>query len=488
MVVLLFFTIVINPRLKAKLGFDLPINLILVIMLTIISHFADFHKKFHVSVVGEVPFGMPTPGIPNFAILPNIYVDILVLTTISFAMTISMAMLMAKIHGYDIDSNQELIAYGICNVGCSFFFSQATSVSPPRTMILSNTGAKTMLNGIPTVLFLFIMFFAGGMLEALPIPYLAAMIIVSVKDLLLQFLSLKKIWKISKSDFVVWILTWLMTVFADLPWGIVAGMAIAIFGNIINNQLIQGSLIVVSNKEDLILKGEHRLGVHNPTGIKIFYFPSQLFFANAEVFKKQMFNNVFDPTNSKDLSYHLGVDDPDEMALVTESVHCIIIDCSAMTYMDMDGVNMLKMVILLYRQAGVQMLLVRVGQDAMRVMENAELFQILPRSCIFHDVEDALANEQKTRVGVSRLSMTVTTPYREDSLEQFLESAACDDGTGPMPMIFGSQPSMRSVDQIASGMNKETFDLARHVSSFLNIMAASSPKLSTHQLVKSTSV
>ncbi|KAH9488702.1 hypothetical protein Btru_059735 [Bulinus truncatus] len=408
--VLLLFAHLLNPKFKDTRGYEIPINLIMIVIMTLFSYFLDFEHTLGINTVGEVPFGVPTPALPNFSSIPNIVWDVVALTVICFAMTISMAMLMAKIHGYEVDSNKELIAYGFCNLGSSFFLCQTSSVSPPRTMLLSNSGASTMLNGVPTALFLFAMFFAGMLLEPLPIAYLAAMIIVAVKDLLLQFFSVKKIWKVSKADFFVWTGTWLATVFADLPWGIVTGVSISILGLVINNQVIQGSLVVYSNREDLLMRGDNRLNIHHPEGIRIFYFPSQLFFANAEVFKKQLFHKVFDPRSVKAMDYHLSAESEDNVLdLESGDVKSIIIDCSAITYVDLDGVNMLKMVVLLYHQVGIQILLARVPDRTMRVLESGDLFSLLPSSCVFHDIEDAVTKEEETRLGVSRLSIAFSS-------------------------------------------------------------------------------
>ncbi|XP_059148515.1 sulfate transporter-like, partial [Physella acuta] len=417
-VVLLFFVVFANPRCKRRYGYEPPINLILVILFTFVSYVTDLNKKYGVNIVGHVPLGFPKPELPDFLAIGQIFGDTIVLTMIVFAMTISMAMLMAKIHGYDVDSNKELIAYGICNLGSSFFKCQVSSVSPPRTMILSNAGTKTVLNGVVTAAFLFCMFFAGTLLETLPIPYLAAMIMVAVKDLLLQCLTIFRIYVVSRTDFIVWVFTFLITVFADLHYGIVCGILLSVFGIIVNNQRVEGTLIAKADDENLLVQGENREGVSNIPGIRIFYFPSQLFFANAETFKKQLYGKVFDPTTVHDITYQLD-DDPDNELMnlrnEEESIKCIIIDCSAMTYVDLDGFNMLKMVIVLYHQAGIQMLLVRVPARTMATFERGGLFSIIPRRCILHDVEDALHNEEDTRDGVSRLSIAPPSGFAQFS-------------------------------------------------------------------------
>jgi sulfate anion transporter 2 len=57
-------------------------------------------------------------------------------------------------------------------------------------MMLSTLGSKSTLSGVVSALFILVVLLAAGTLfEALPISMLAAMIIVAMKDLLLQVLD-----------------------------------------------------------------------------------------------------------------------------------------------------------------------------------------------------------------------------------------------------------------------------------------------------------
>ena len=59
----------------------------------------------------------------------------------------------------------------------------------------------------------------------------------------------------SRTDFFVWVCTYLSTTVGDLGWGICIGILMAAMGFIVNNQRIKGQLVVQSTKEDLLMPG-----------------------------------------------------------------------------------------------------------------------------------------------------------------------------------------------------------------------------------------
>ena len=179
----------LNPNIKAKVGVSLPSNLILVILGCFVSYVLNLQGTLKIAVVGPITGEFPTPSLPlmDLSVFSGVLHESVLQAVIVFTMSISMAMLMEKIHGYNLDANQELIAYGMCNLFSSFYTVQASSVSPPRTMVLSNSGARTTMNGLPTVLVLLgSVTFISNMFEPLPLATLAAMIIVAVIDILKQ--------------------------------------------------------------------------------------------------------------------------------------------------------------------------------------------------------------------------------------------------------------------------------------------------------------
>ena len=191
MAILLAVKIGVNERYKHKLKVPVPIELIVVIVSTIITYFTRLDQRFNLAIVGEVPTGMPAPTLPPLDMLPRVASDAFVTAILIFALNISMAKLTAKLHDIQIDDNQELVAYGLCQLVGSVFQNFPSCTAPPRTMILNSLGAKSTLNGLLSAAFiLLVLLVLGQLFVSLPIAMLAAMIIVAMKDLLMNVTTL----------------------------------------------------------------------------------------------------------------------------------------------------------------------------------------------------------------------------------------------------------------------------------------------------------
>ncbi len=77
---------------------------------TAISYLADFNGRWNIDIVNDLPHGLPTPEIPPLYLISKIFQDCITIGIVSFAMNYSMARRFAKIHKYEIGSNQV-----ICN-------------------------------------------------------------------------------------------------------------------------------------------------------------------------------------------------------------------------------------------------------------------------------------------------------------------------------------------------------------------------------------
>ena len=187
MAILLAVKIGINERYAHKLKMPIPIELIVVIISTVISYLANFKERFGMDIVDNVPTGIPAPGLPDMNSLSRVATDSFIIAILIFAITISLAKLTAKIHDITIDDSQELVAYGLCQLVGAFFQNFPMCTTPPRTMVLSAMKSKTTLNGVSAAVFiLLVLLVAGTLFEPLPIAMLAAMVLVAMKDLLLQ--------------------------------------------------------------------------------------------------------------------------------------------------------------------------------------------------------------------------------------------------------------------------------------------------------------
>ena len=186
-IVIILSVTFVNDKYKKKLKMPIPIHLILVIVATVISHFADFHTKFGIAVVGHVTTGFALPRPPAFTSMLSLATDSCIVAIMGYACNISIAKLMSREHNYRIDDDQELVAAGLCNVIGAFFSCMPNCTALPRSMLLSLTGARSTINAIFTAIpILAVIMVGGGLIAPLPVAVLAAMIMTAVKDLILQ--------------------------------------------------------------------------------------------------------------------------------------------------------------------------------------------------------------------------------------------------------------------------------------------------------------
>ncbi|XP_035209701.1 solute carrier family 26 member 6-like, partial [Stegodyphus dumicola] len=129
--VLAIFKEQIDGRLKEKLKMPIPIDLIVVVLATTASYFGKFHENYAVSIMKDIPTGLPPPVAPRFDILHLLVTDSFAIAIVAFAISLSMAKLLSKKNKYSIRPNQELVALGCANVFSSFFSCYPCSLHIP---------------------------------------------------------------------------------------------------------------------------------------------------------------------------------------------------------------------------------------------------------------------------------------------------------------------------------------------------------------------
>jgi high affinity sulfate transporter 1 len=394
-IILVFVKDFINEKFKSKMFMPVPIDLILVICGTVVSYVSDLNSRFNVPVVGNIPPGVPAPTFPDLE--TDIIGDSIVVAIIIFVLTISMAKVCDNKNAMNAD--QELVAYGMANFGSSFFRCFPACVAPPRTMLLKTMEAKTTLNGIfSAVVILLILLFLGEYFQYLPLPVLSIMVIMAVKNLLLQFRQLPRLWKINKYDFIVWVATIISGVFIDFPYALYCGVGLSVFLIVFQSQ--RGNLALLGKLENEDLYTTEAKFTVLPPNVKIFKMESSLFFATSEFFRDNLYKLTWDPRK-------MMKKDADEVTLSVQSIpstdnnksevernnttKSVIIDCSSFNYVDVNGISTMSLVVKEYRSVGIKVLLVRCTTSFLSVMKRSELMETVGEDNIFPDFVDAIA-------------------------------------------------------------------------------------------------
>ncbi|XP_060582830.1 prestin-like isoform X2 [Ruditapes philippinarum] len=290
-VILYLVKVQINQRFKAKLKIPVPIELFVVIIGTVTSYFSHFHENYHIKVVGNVPAGLPEPALPSFEGVDKYIADIPIIAIISFAQSVSLAAMMAKKNKYAIDANQELIAYGAGNVFGSFFSCYPYAASVSRSSVQDSAGGKSQIASLFSAsMVLIVILWLGPLFESLPNCVLSAIIVVALRSLILQVLELPKIWRTSKYDFYIWVVTCLSATLLHVDYGLMIGLVFSFFTVVLRTQMARPTRLGKITDQNVYKDPKKYLKTSQLTNeIKVIGYNYPIYFANGDLFVREVY-------------------------------------------------------------------------------------------------------------------------------------------------------------------------------------------------------
>ncbi|KAL5971232.1 Solute carrier family 26 member 9 [Taenia solium] len=288
--VLHVFRMCINPFFRKKFKFPIPVELILVVLSTAISHFVGFSSRWGVTVVGKIPSGLPAPVVPTFAYFSDLVPDIFVIAIIVFAINAGLVKTYASEFGYDVLDNQELLALGISNTFASFFQCHTASGALGRTAVVVTIGmASQIASLISCGIFLIVLFFIAPYLESLPRVVLGCIVCVALTSTFKKVLDLKRLWKVSKIDASIWLVSFLTTFAVDIIYGVGVGFIYSILTVVSRSQYGGRFLLGEAKNTDLYSELKRFEEVHELESIKIIRYDGPVYFANVASFQKAVY-------------------------------------------------------------------------------------------------------------------------------------------------------------------------------------------------------
>ena len=322
--------IIISRRINKKIP-----NALMVVILGVLlmKYFGNIFTN--VSIVKEIPSGLPKFGIPefDFDLIRNLMPIALTLVMVGYLETISIGKsLEAKQDEYRIRPNQELIALGISNMVGSLFKAYPSASSFSRSAINYESGAKTgMAALISVVMVLITLLFLMPLFYYLPKTVLSAIIIVAVFGLV-NFKEASFLWKANQLDFCLMLSTFIATLFLGIEFGIITGVGLSLIVLIFRTSrpyVVELGKVPNSN----FYKNKERFEeVLLDKDVLVFRFDAQLFYANASYFRDRLEQMMDNKGNALKL---------------------IVLDAESINRVDSTGVEMLKERILFCQKKGI---------------------------------------------------------------------------------------------------------------------------------------
>lgn len=355
-------------------------GVLLVVATTIaVSWLIDFEAAFQGAVVGRVPEGLPSLGMPAFSmekaltLLPSA----IVIALVGFMEAISIAKAMAAKSKDRIDPNQELIGQGMANIVGSFTQSFPASGSFSRSAVNFNAGALTGFSSVVTgLLVLVTLLFLTPLLYHLPQAVLAAVIMMAVVNLI-NFPAIKHAWHAQKHDGIAAMVTFVCTLgFAPhLDKGIMLGAGLAL--GLYLYRTMKPRVALLGRYPDGTLRDlSVNPGLPTDENIIMLRFDGSLYFANVSFFEDTILEAV---SNHKNAKYILVVGD-------------------AINQLDASGEEVLHHLVERLYDNGITLVFSGLKKQILDVMRSTHLFEKLGQGNIFA-TEDMALKDIYNRLG-----------------------------------------------------------------------------------------
>ncbi|XP_055366342.1 solute carrier family 26 member 9-like isoform X2 [Betta splendens] len=279
----------LSAHYRHKLPFPVPMEIIIVVVATAVSGPLHLPEKYHMDIVGEIPLGFPAPILPTVSQWEDMLSTAFSLAIVGYVINLAMGRTLAAKHGYDVDPNQEMLALGCSNFLGSFFKIHVICCALSVTLAVDSAGGTSQFASLCVMLVVMVTMLAlGAYLKPLPKSVLGALIAVNLKNTLLQLADPYFLWKKSKLDCCVWVVSFLATFFLSLPYGVAIGVSFSILVVIFKTQFRNGSAVLQIVDTDLYKNPKVYSKVKSITGVKIVNYCSPLYFANAEIFRQRV--------------------------------------------------------------------------------------------------------------------------------------------------------------------------------------------------------
>ncbi|GFO14514.1 sulfate transporter-like [Plakobranchus ocellatus] len=425
----------VNEKYKKKLRVPIPIDLFVAIIATLVTEYGKIHKDYDVRVVGDVPVGLPAPKIPDLSLSSSYIGDGLIIAVVAYTQTLALSKTFGLEHGYPVDPAQEMLASGVVNLVCGVFSGYIAAGSVSRSMVQNGAGGRTQLASVvAAVLVLLVILFAGPYFYYLPKCVLSAIIMVSLRSMMLKLLTIPEMWRRSPIDCIVWVFSCVATVVLNADLGILASVVLSlllvVLRSMVNPVSEAGQIETGSASVELrSLRGYS--AARSPQNARIVKIKTPVFFVNSEAFvngiyektgvdpvkikrsKKKMEKDGEEkavapetPNHSKDEPQggSTSVDEGQNSAVRARkdlNGHCgncvdeacspvIILDASQMAFVDLMGVQALQFVITEMGTVGVEVFVAAVPESVIPLLKSTGFWK-KHGDRLFLTVEAALA-------------------------------------------------------------------------------------------------
>jgi SulP family sulfate permease len=374
--ILLYFNKPLVNQLKRRGWSDqkiLPVAksapLLVVILGTLIVRGLQLDQTAGIKVVGDIPQGLPPLTLPILDIqaLQLLLPAALAIALVGYMEGFAGGQALASKRREKIDPNQELVAFGVANLGASFTGGYPVTGGVSRSVVNFSAGANTGLSSIITGGLLAVtVLFLTGLFYFLPQACLAAIIITAVYKLI-DFGTFRRMWAYDRADGFAWLATFLIVLALGVEKGIILGALIALGLHLWRTSHPHIAVVGrLGNSEHF--RNELRHPVTTSPQVMAVRMDESLYFANAKYLENFLTREI--------------ADRPD---LTT-----ILLVCSAVNIIDASALEILETLLTDLKGLGIELYLSEVKGPVMDKLTHIGFIDLLGRDHVFLTTDQAM--------------------------------------------------------------------------------------------------
>jgi high affinity sulfate transporter 1 len=356
--------LLIIPRVSTRI----PAVLVAVVGATAVTRLLDLAAE-GVDTVGTLPQGLPTPTFPSVPLdtLGPLFLASLGIVLVSLTDTIATSTSFAARRGDEVDPNQEMIGMGAANIFAGLFQGFAISASGSRTAVAEQAGSKSQVTGLAgAAIVALLLLFLPGLLQNLPQPALAAVVIAAALSLF-NIAILRTYLRMRTSALVISLIASLGVILFGVLEGILIAIVLSILLFFRRSWWPEGEVLGRVRELESWHRADLFPDAEETEGVVVYRWEAPLFFANAGIFRQEI-----------------------RTLVRRRKPRWVVLQCEAITDIDVTAADMLDKLDKELNDKGVNVVFVEMRSRIQDLLERYGLFATFTREHVYPSIDIAM--------------------------------------------------------------------------------------------------
>ncbi len=391
-----------------KLVPKFPMAVVLMVAGACYTRFGNV-RELGIQTLSKVETGLPKWQIPDFS---AVSIREAVTVSLSVAVVIMAETLLAENNfaqknGYRIDDNQEIFAFFVGNFLAAFTGCCPINGSVSRTAMGEQYQGKTQLTSFVAGLSMIVLLLCGtGFIAYLPVPVLTAIVISALLGAT-EFDLMARLWKVSRTECMIFVGAFFGVLLLGTINGVLIGILLSFAEVIIRTAKPSTCFLGIQPGHKHFRDLKESSQIHALSGVLVYRFSSNLFFANVQVLKN-------------DIEDHIK---PDTKA--------VILDAGGIGSLDITAADCLKRLHQSLKEKGIRFYMTEHISDVNEQLRKLGLGYLIEEGCVRRTIHIALKDMGINRPypledGVDNEDRSASRKRADNRVQEFLWAFGSD--------------------------------------------------------------